>query len=212
MPLLMKEPTDAPLPPESEQLVHPDTAVAIAAKRGQLLTIVDVEGRQPAALFGFTDADPREFLSAHHTRVFSNCFVLRLGMRLVTNRRRPMLVLGKDTVNSHDLLFPAIDADYLARSGHADRPGAIENAWSAITAADVKPPKMPDPVNLFLNVELATDGSLKPSPLRSQPGGHVTFRVVIDATFVVATTAKDVGHWNEGASTALKVRVHNWLD
>ena len=39
----------------------------------------------------------------------------------------------------------------------------------------------------------------------------MTFRVVIDATFVVATTARDVGHWNEGASTPIGVRVHNWL-
>ena len=212
MPLLMKEPESGPLPPESKHRVDADSAIAVTVRRGQLLTIVDVAGGQPAALFGFTAADPREFLSPHHTRVFSNSFVLRLGMRLVTNRRRPFLVLGKDTVGRHDLLFPAIDTDYLERNGIRGRLGTVEAALGAIRAMGIDPPKMPDPVNLFLNVQLGADGSLTPGALDSEPGAHVTFRVIIDATFVVATTAKDVGHWREGASTALEVRVHNWID
>ena len=211
MPLLMKEPDGEPLPAETELVVGADRAGAVVARRGQLLTVTDIEGRQPAALFAVTLADPREFLSPHHTRVFSNSFMLRLGMRLVTNRRRPILVLGKDTVDSNDLLFPAVDGDYLARHGHPGRGGAVENAARAFADAGVVPPKLPDPVNLFLNVGLNTDGSLVPGPLRSRAGDHVTFRVVIDATFVVATTARDAGHWNEGASTPLGVRVHNWL-
>ena len=212
MPLLMKAPETGPLPAETEIVVGADGAGAVVARRGQLLTVTDVEGRQPAALFAITLADPRVFLSPHHTRVFSNSFMLRLGMRLVTNHRRPILVLGKDTVDSNDLLFPAVDGDYLARHGHPGRAGAVENAVRAFAGAGVEPPKLPDPVNLFLNVGLGEDGSLVPGPLRSRAGDHVTFRVVIDATFVVATTAKDVGHWDEGPSTPLNVRVHNWLD
>ena len=212
MPLLMKEPVAGPLPAETEIVVGADRAGAVVARRGQLLTVTDVEGRQPAALFAITLADPREFLSPHHTRVFSNSFMLRLGMRLVTNRRRPILVLGKDTVDSNDLLFPAVDSDYLARHGHRERAGAAENAVRAFVDAGVEPTKLPDPVNLFLNVGLEADGSLVPGPLRSLAGDHVTFRVVIDATFVVATTARDAGHWSEGPSMPLGVRVHNWLD
>ena len=212
MPLLMKEPVAGPLPAETGIVVGADQAGAVVARRGQLLTVTDVEGRQPAALFAITLADPREFLSPHHTRVFSNSFMLRLGMRLVTNRRRPILVLGKDTVDSNDLLFPAVDSDYLARHGHRERDGAAENAARAFVDAGVEPAKLPDPVNLFLNVGLEADGSLVPGPLRSRAGDHVTFRVVIDATFVVATTARDAGHWSEGPSTPLGVRVHNWLD
>ena len=162
MPLLMKEPDAGPLPAETEIVVGADEAAAVVARRGQLLTVTDVEGRQPAALFAITLADPREFLSPHHTRVFSNSFMLRLGMRLVTNRRRPILVLGKDTADSNDLLFPAVDRDYLARHGCPGRSGAVENAIRAFTDAGVQPPKLPDPVNLFLNVALEADGSLVP--------------------------------------------------
>ena len=212
MPLLMKEAVPGPLPAETEIVVGPDQAGAVVARRGQLLTVTDVEGRQPAALFGITLDDPRVFLSPHHTRVFSNSFMLRLGMRLVTNRRRPILVLGKDTVDTNDLLLPAVDSDYLARHGHPGRAGTVENVARAYADAGIEPPKLPDPVNLFLNVGLETDGSIVPGPLRSGAGDHVTFRVVIDATFVVATIAKDAGHWDEGPSTPLGVRVHNWLN
>ena len=211
MPLLMKEPGAGPLPAQTEIVVGADRAEAVVARRGQLLTVTDVQGRQPAALFAITLADPREFLSPHHTRVFSNSFILRLGMRLVTNRRRPILVLGKDTVDTNDLLFPAVDRDYLARHGHRERTGAVESAVRAFVDAGIEPPKLPDPVNLFLNVGLEADGSLVPGPLRSRAGDHVTFRVVLDAIFVVATTPRDVGHWSEGPSTPLGMRVHNWL-
>lgn len=212
MPLLMKEAVPGPLPEETEIVVGPDRAGAVVARRGQLLTVTDVEGRQPAALFGITLDDPRVFLSPHHTRVFSNSFMLRLGMRLVTNHRRPILVLGKDTVDTNDLLLPAVDGDYLVRHGHPGRVGTVENAARAFADSGIEPPKLPDPVNLFLNVGLETDGSIVPGPLRSRAGDHVTFRVVIDATFVVATIAKDVGHWDDGPSTPLGVRVHNWLE
>ena len=141
MPLLMKEPEQGPLPDEAEIEIGADLAGAVVARRGQLLTITDVEGRQPAALFGVTLANPREFLSPHHTRVFSNSFMLRLGMRLVTNRRRPILVLGRDTVDSNDLLFPAVDSDYLARHGQPGRAGAAENALQAFADAGIEPPK-----------------------------------------------------------------------
>ena len=91
-------------------------------------------------------------------------------------------MLGKDTVDSNDLLFPAVDRDYLAQHGQPGRTGAVENAIRAFIDTGVQPPKLPDPINLFLNVGLKTDeDSLVPGPLRSRPGDHVTFRVVIDA-------------------------------
>jgi len=153
--------------------------------------------------------DLREFLSPHHTRVFSNSFLLTLGMRLVTNRRRPIMVLGEDTVSTHDLLWPASDARYLSSQGYTKVTGCAENAQNALKELGISLPKLPDPVNLFLNIELDNEGNLTPKELKSSAGDHVLFRVLIDCICVVSSAQKNVGDWSEGEATALKVSTSN---
>src|SRR5260221_2577020 len=81
--LLLKTATLS-LPPERELAVAGGAVETFPVAAGQLLTISDVAGGQPAALFAVAVDDPRHFVSPHHTRVVSNSFLLRLGLRLVT--------------------------------------------------------------------------------------------------------------------------------
>ena len=209
MPLLMKSLTTEDLPPEVAVEIPGGEARAIYAYQGQLLSVVDLFGRQPATLFAIVKDDLREFLSPHHTRVFSNSFLLKLGMRLVTNRRRPIMVLGKDPVGTHDLLWPASDARYLSSHGHTKATGCTENAQNAFKELGISLPKLPDPVNLFLNIELDNEGNLTPKKLQSSAGGHVLFRVLIDCICVVSSAQKNIGDWTEGDATALQVSTSN---
>src|SRR5438270_7174268 len=104
MPLLMIEPDAGPAPEERDVIIEGGAVAAFPVTRGQMLAITDLEGGQPAGLFGVAADDEGHVLSPHHTRVFSNSFLLRLGMRLVTNRRRPVMVLGRSAPHlKHDL-------------------------------------------------------------------------------------------------------------
>lgn len=207
MPLLLKHEAPSDPPGEAELEVPADGARAFPVARGQLLTITDVTGNRPAALYAFTKADPRVFLSPHHTRVFSNSFVLCLGMRLVTNRRHPILVLGKDTSQHHDLMMPASTTAYLESQGIRGRRGVVESVDRALRDAGLAPPRVPDPVNLFAHVSVEPDGRLVPRPHGSKAGDHVTFRVVIDSTCVVSTCL--LGLWSPEASGPVRIRIHN---
>lgn len=189
MPLLMKHPTGEPLPVEARLEVPHGTAGTVRARRGQFLKITDLRGGQPAGLVGFVEDDPSEFLSPHHTRVFSNSYVLALGMRMVTNRRRPMLVLGRDTRRRHDLLLPGSDRRSLDAAGLPDEQGCMEAMRAALAEAGLRPPKLPDPVNFFLDVEVGLDGSLSFGAAPSQAGDNVICRVIIDTIFIVAACA-----------------------
>lgn len=204
--LLMKPIAAAAAQPETTAVVAHGTAAVVTARQGQLLTITDVAGGRSAQLFGFTRADRREFLSVHHTRVFSNSYVLGLGMRLVTNRRRPLMVLGRDSVRAHDLLTPASTTAGLAAAGRSGETGCEEAVAAALAAAGVVAPKRPDPINLFLPVAIAGDGSLSLGSPGRVAGGFVTFRVLIDTDFVVAATASDFDI-DEGTGP-IEVRVH----
>ena len=192
MPLLLKHPLPGP-PPEQTRVVVPyGEAGLIRVRRGQFLTVTDLDGRRPVGLFAFVEADPAEFLSPHHTRVFSNSFVLTLGMRMVTNRRRPLMVLGRDPVRHHDLLLPASDRRSLDAAGLPGQAGCAEAAAAALAAAGLDPPRIPDPINLFLDVAVGLDGRLAVGPPPSRAGDTVVCRVVLDAVVVAAACATGV--------------------
>ncbi len=205
--LLVKHPAAARPPDElAFELAH-GSARGFPVIRGQLLTIVDLQGGRPVALYAFTNGDVGEFLSPHHTRVFSNTYVLGFGMRLVTNRRRPIFVLGKDTVRKHDLLMPASTTRYLSETGHPGLAGCREAVAAAVKDRGLDPPKLPDPVMLFAHVEVRPDGSLLSRGAASKAGDFVTFRVLIDSSCVVANCG--TGLFKNESRTPVEVRVHN---
>ena len=210
MPLLMIEPAAAPLPPEVDLLVPGGTARGLAVAAGQLLAIRDEEGGQPAGLFAVTAASSSLFLSPHHTRVFSNSFMLRLGMRLVTNKRRPVMVLGASAEHlRHDLLMPVTEASVHGETGGADRFRA--KVLDAFRATGTVPERIADPVNLFLDVGVGADGGLTPRGASSRAGDAVVFRAVADLTVVVAAPHADPRLWSRSSPGSLAVRVRNEL-
>ena len=79
MPLLMIDPGRGALPPEADVLIPGGEAAVIEVAQGQLLSVETPDGGQVAALFAWTAADPGEWLSPHHTRVFGGTFELRMG-------------------------------------------------------------------------------------------------------------------------------------
>jgi uncharacterized protein YcgI (DUF1989 family) len=206
--LLLKTPTLS-LPAEHAVTVASGTVETFPVAAGQLLTVTDIAGGQPAALFAVAVADHRHFVSPHHTRVFSNSFMLRLGMRVMTNRRRPAMVLGRDSVGTHDLMMPVTEAgDGSAYIGAADR--FRDKVRAAFARSRVDLVKVPDPINLFLDVAVNDEGSLTPRGVGSPPGGAVTFRVVTDLVVGIAAPLPDHLLWTKPAATALAVSVHNF--
>jgi uncharacterized protein len=209
MPLMMIAPTDAALPSEREIIVDHGTVGAVPVKQGQLMTITDIGGGQPVQLYAYTDASPAEFLSPHHTRVFSNSYRLSQGMRMVTNRRRPLMVLGKDTGRRHDLLMPGSTDASLSAIGLIGETGACEQFRQAVAREGLNPVKFPDPINLFLDVSIDTNGAITPHDLQHPAGTHVTCRVVIDAMLFVGACASDLGI--EQRRGPVKVEIRNEL-
>jgi uncharacterized protein YcgI (DUF1989 family) len=190
--LLMIYPGDRQSAAMRSMRVEAGTAGAIEVLQGQLLKITCLEAGAGASMFGFAKTDPKVYLSVHHTRVFSNSYLLGAGMRLVTNRRRPLMVLGKDTVGAHDLLMPASTTADLQALGFKGESGCFEAVQAELKRLEIVPPKIPDPVNLFMNVRLHTDGRLEPLPSTVQKGDHAVFRVVRDTVFIFAACSSGI--------------------
>ena len=165
--------------------VAPGSIGSIRVLRGQLLRITAQGDGAVASLFGFSLADPAVWLSVHHTRVFSNSYLLGSGMRLVNNRRRPMMVLGKDSVKRHDLLLPASTTVFLAERGYPGE-GCLDALRGELARLGMVVPKLPDPINLFMHVKLTREGDILPETNLTKAGDSITCRVVMDTQFIVS--------------------------
>ncbi|XXN62541.1 urea carboxylase-associated family protein [Enterobacter ludwigii] len=165
--------------------VAPDSVGSIRVLRGQLLRITAQGDGAVASLFGFSLADPAVWLSVHHTRVFSNSYLLGSGMRLVNNRRRPMMVLGKDSVKRHDLLLPASTTAFLTERGYPGV-GCLDALRGELARLGLVVPKLPDPINLFMHVKLTREGDILPETNLTKAGDSITCRVVMDTQFIVS--------------------------
>jgi len=196
MPLLLIEPDPGPPPPEVDLVVPGGAAVIGQARRGQMLAIEAPDGGQVAALFAWTVADLAEWLSPHHTRVFGGTFQLRMGTRLVTNRRRPIFVVGRDSLRAHDLLLPA----------SVDGVAAVQ---VALAAAGVSVPRIPDPVNVFLDSRLGDDGRIDVRACPARPGERWTVRVLIDCHVSVAAAPTGVPEASANPPRRLRILVRN---
>jgi len=194
MPLLMVDPARDPLPPEADVPVPRGGAVTVEVRQGQLLSIETVVPGQVAELFAWTIADAGEWLSPHHTRVFGGTFELRMGTRLVTNRRRPILVVGRDSLRHHDLLLPASEASVAAVA-------------AAVAQAGFVVPRIPDPINLFLETQLHPDGRIEVRPSPARAGDRWTTRVLLDAVVAVAAPSPSLA--NDADHSVVTVRVRN---
>ena len=162
---------------------------------GQIVTVINTHGEQVVDTWAFNRADLGEFMSMEHTRAHTLRLVPRPGDALRTNRRRPILTLTEDTSGGvHDTLIAACDRwryAFLGVQGHHDN--CTDNLFAATAALGLRPPEVPSPLNLFMNIPWTVEGVLEfAAPPRPVPGGHVRLRAEMDVVIVFSACPQDI--------------------
>ena len=169
--------------------IPPRSGTAFRLAKGQVLKVIDPEGSQVSDLVAFAAADVREALSNGRTFDYEESVRLTAGNRLWSNRSNPMLAIVEDSLGSHDfLLTPCSEATF--RHFYPDRPvhrGCFGNLAEALAPHGIEPDSIPCAFNVFMNVPIAPDGSLRVDPPLSQPGDFIRLRAEMD--LVVGLTA-----------------------
>ena len=169
--------------------LEPQTGTAFALGRGQFLKVIDLEGEQVADLMAFNAEDQREWLSSGRSIDYANRIYLTTNDILYSNRSRPMLKILSDNVGRHDfLLTPCSPETFEIIYGrHEPHPSCFENLHRNLARFGLTPDSIPTTFNIFMNVEIASDGTLSILPPRSKAGDAITFRAEMD--LVVGLTA-----------------------
>jgi len=157
---------------------------AVIVREGQYLKVIDLQGKQICDFWAFNPAEPRQFLSGSHTRVFLGQTLevpktIAVGSPLLDNSGQPMLFLEEDTVGVHDWLLCACNPTrYNVRYGLPGHRSCEVNLIEALSEFHIHPPVIPDPLNLFENSPYDGDGKFSIYEPLTKAGDYVLFRAL----------------------------------
>ena len=189
--------------------IPPREGRGVRVPAGAAFRVVDLDGRQVGDLFAFNAHDVSEYASAEHTRAYVSRLFPSVGEPFVTNRRRPILVLERDdSPGVHDMLCAACDPSRFELLGvegwHAS---CQENLLRAMADLGHPEVEVPQPINLFMNIPVAADGTLGWEPARTRAGDSVTLRAEMDTLVVVSACPQDIVPINDRNPTRLAIEV-----
>lgn len=191
---------------KTEYTVPPRGGIAFDVRKGQTVTVVDVEGGQVADFFAVT-ADGKEFLSAGVTIDCNESLNLSVGDYVYSNLYNPMFRVLYDDVGRHDLIHPCCrkemyDFFYGNGDGH---PNCLDNINSALGT------DMPavQPLNIFMNTKAFANGKIKVMPPLSKAGDKIMFIAETDVRIAVAACSVSESDCNGGKCTSIKIIVRD---
>lgn len=171
------------------QVIPPRSGAAFRLERGEILTVVDIEGVQVADLLAYNADDVREVISSGRTIDYAETIRLTAGHMLYSNRSRPMLAIVEDSVGVHDfLLTPCSEATF--RHFYPEQPvhrGCFGNLAEALAPYGVEPDMIPVAFNVFMNVPVGSDGRVGVEPPLSKAGDYLRLRA--EMPLVIGLTA-----------------------
>lgn len=191
-----------------QRSIRPGVAEAVELAEGELLQIIDVEGKQVADFVAFATGDAGEWGSTSVTRSANDNVMMTLGKEIYSNRRRPLLELLEDTVGRHDMLFACCDPiryEKLGAPGHANCRQALAES---LAGRGIGPDSVPDPINWFMNVAIKQRGELDIRQPLSVAGDYVVLKALAPVVAAVSACPQDLAPTNGGKPTDIVIRVY----
>jgi len=145
---------------------------AVRLEQGQAIKIINTHGSQVVDTWCFVADDLSEFMSMPHLHGVLQSVFPKTGDPLVSNRRRPLLVLEEDiSPGRHDTVVAACDVHRYAMLGCRDyHDNCTDNLHAALGQMGLSVQETPAPLNLFMNIPIADDGGITwGEPLSNEP-------------------------------------------
>lgn len=172
--------------------VQPQSGIACMVKAGELIRIIDIEGKQSGDFFAVTQSNHNEFFSSGVTLDCNRNFYLKENDFLYSNKYNKLLQIVEDTVKTHDLIHPTCsqrmyEVQYNVKEEH---PSCHKNIQRTLKEFGVEYPVLLTVFNFFMNTEVGNDGSITVKSPVSKPGDYIILKACTD--LVISVTACSV--------------------
>ncbi len=173
--------------------VPPKCGVAVRLNAGHMISIENTHGTQVCDFWAYLASDMNQFLSMSHCRISLQSVSPKIGDKLVTNLRQPIMQIMEDTSPGvHDTLMACCDLSryqLLGSAGYHDN--CADNLRMALVAIGVKPILVPDPFNIWMNVSTDLEGRTTFNPTVSSPGDRFEMLVLEKCIAVLSACPQD---------------------
>jgi urea carboxylase-associated protein 1 len=155
--------------------------------RGQMLRIVDLEGRQAVDFLCYNAAEPEERYNAADTMKYAKTIFLTRGHGIYSNLGRRLLTIVEDTCGRHDTIGGCCSAESNEfRYGVKNTPSCRANFLRALAGFGLGARDIVANLNFFMNVPVAPDGTMGIVDGLSKPGDYVDLRAEMDVLTVIS--------------------------
>jgi len=156
-------------------------------RRGEVLRIVDLHGKQAVDFLCYDAADPSDRYSAVNTvKVQGNVFVQK-GTVLYSDRGNALFTVIEDTCGSHDTIAGCCsEVNNFLRYGVRNTPSCYANFLEILGRFGLGRNEIVGNVNFFMYVPVERDGSMAIVDGLSHPGSYVDLRAERDVLAVLS--------------------------
>lgn len=167
---------------------------AVRMQRGQVLSITNPSGHQVCDFWAFAAPDMHEHLSMAHLHTSLGTIFPKVGDALVTNHRRALMTITKDTSPGvHDTVIASCDHARYRELGCTEyHDNCADNLRMALIAIGLRAPCVPAPFNIWMNVPVSADGTTCFEPPVSRAGDSISLRAEDDLIAVMSACPQDM--------------------
>ncbi|SEJ48031.1 hypothetical protein SAMN05192553_104196 [Cyclobacterium xiamenense] len=171
------------------KIIEKQSGVAFHLKKGAFLKVIDLQGEQVSDLVAFNANDKREKLSSGKTLDFESTLFITKGHHLWSNRGQKMMEIWEDTNGRNDFLLAPCSPEtfQILYNNPTYHPSCFENLEQNLDAFGIPADDIPTAFNIFMNVQLDPEGTIRVEPPKSKPGDYVLFKACMD--LIIGLTA-----------------------
>jgi urea carboxylase-associated protein 1 len=177
-------------------------------RAGQVLRIIDLEGKQAVDFLCYNAGDPDERYNAADTMKYAGTLFLTTGHGIYSGMGRRLLTIVADTCGRHDTIGGCCSAESNElRYGVKDSPSCRQNFLRALEPFGLGKKDIVANLNWFMNVPVGPDGAMAIVEGISKPGDHVDLRAEMDVLAVISNCPQTRNPCNGFQPTPIRVIV-----
>ncbi len=193
-----------------EKVIPAREYTSLILHRGEILRVIDLEGKQVADLVAMNATDKSEKLSCVYSNLLNGTWKLTKGHILYSNRARPMISIKEDKVGLHYSGggFCSEEINFLRFKVRNTR-NCAENLTLAFRPHGIQREDFDfdSCFNIFMNLTFQPDGSMKLQEPLSKPGDYIDLKSEMDCVIAISNCPQDRNPCNGFNPTPLQIEV-----
>jgi len=193
-----------------EEVIPAREYTSLVLHRGEILRVIDLEGKQAADLVAFNATDKGEKLSCVYSNLLNGTWKLTKGHTLYSNRARPMFSIIEDKVGLHYSGggFCSEEINFLRFNVRNTR-NCADNLTLAFKPHGIQRQDFDFDCcfNIFMNLTFQPDGSMKLQEPLSKHGDYIDLKNEMDCIIAISNCPQDRNPCNGFNPTPLQIKV-----